>query len=65
MKKELLKILSLDNHIGCFGRFNLNDPICKRFCALSLRCSIEYEDNTRMEIIDELVSSDSVFIKMQ
>lgn len=57
--------MSLDDHVGCFGRFNIKDPLCKRFCALNVRCSIEYENNARMEIIDELVSTDNVFIKMQ
>ena len=65
MQKELMKILSLDNHLGCFGEFNIKDPICKKLCALNLRCAIESEKNIRLEIIEELVVSDRAFTKMQ
>jgi hypothetical protein len=50
MKKELNNKIPLDDHLGCFGDFNIEDPICKKFCALSLRCIIERDQNVRMEI---------------
>ena len=65
MQKELIDLLSLDDHLGCFGGFDLKDPICKKFCALSLRCAIEQEQNARFELLDELVSTDSLYIKIQ
>ena len=60
-----MKILSFDEHLGCFGGFNIKDPICKKFCALNLRCAIEHENNARMEILDELVSTGSLNTKIQ
>ena len=65
MKKELMKILSLDEHLGCFGGFNRKDLICRKYCALNLRCALEHEQNARVELLDDLVSSDSIFIKIQ
>ena len=65
MKKELNNKISLDDHLGCFGDFNIEDPICKKFCALSLRCIIERDQNIRMEILEDLVSPDGMFIKTQ
>ena len=65
MQKELMRILSLDNHLGCFGDFNVKDPICKKLCALSLRCAIEYEKNARMEILEELVVSGAIVTTIQ
>ncbi|MEE8480458.1 MAG: hypothetical protein V3T59_04375 [Desulfobacterales bacterium] len=65
MKKELNNKIPLDDHLGCFGDFNIEDPICKKFCALSLRCIIERDQNVRMEILEDLVSPDGMFIKTQ
>lgn len=65
MKKELNNKIPLDDHLGCFGDFNIEDPICKKFCALSLRCIIERDQNVRMEILEDLVSPDGMFLKTQ
>ena len=63
MKKKLN--MSSDDYLGCFGNFDINDTICKKHCALRLRCSIECDQNTRLEILNDLVSSDALSIKMQ
>ena len=65
MQKELLKMLSYDDHLGCFGEFNAKDPVCKKFCAVNLRCAIDYENNVRLEILDELVYTETIFTKIQ
>lgn len=65
MKKELMDKISLDSHSGCFGNFRINDPICKKLCALNLRCAIERDEKVRMELFEELISSDVLFMKTQ
>ena len=65
MKKELMNQISLDDHIGCLGNFNIQDPLCKKLCALSLRCAIDRDKNTRLELLEDLMSYSGVFIKMQ
>jgi hypothetical protein len=65
MKEELVSKTSLDDHLGCFGDFNIQNPICKKFCALSLRCAIERDHNNRLEFIEDLLSSDGAFTKLQ
>ena len=65
MEKLLLDDALLDRHVGCFGRFQIDDPICKRVCAVRLRCSTEREQNNRLELLEELVSSDTMFMKIQ
>lgn len=57
--------ISLDDHIGCLGNFNIQDPLCKKLCALSLRCAIDRDKNTRLEFLEDLMSYNGVFIKMQ
>ena len=65
MKKELRQNISFENHLGCFGRFNIEDRICRKFCILSLRCAIEHDYSSRMEILEELLASDGVYERIQ
>ena len=65
MRKELMRSVLLENYLGCFGRFNINDTVCKKLCALNLRCAIEQEQNARVEILDELISDSGFYLKSQ
>ena len=57
--------ISLDNHIGCFGNFNKTDPICTRLCAVNVKCAIEGYQQDRIEILEDLVASEIMFMKIQ
>ena len=65
MKKELMNQISLNDHLGCLGDFNIQDPLCKKLCALNLRCAIEREKNTRIEFLEDLISYNGMLIKVQ
>jgi hypothetical protein len=54
---------SLDQYLGCFGRFRKIDPVCRTRCALNLRCAIAHYQNERFEILEELVSAGGMAIK--
>ena len=43
-------------HFSCFGEFDLQDRICKCHCALRIRCAVEKDQITRMELLDDVVS---------
>lgn len=55
----------LDKYLGCFGNFNFQDPICKKFCALRLRCLIDRDQNNTLELIEDLMSSAGMSAKIQ
>jgi hypothetical protein len=65
MKNELFNKISFDDHLGCFGNFDREDPICKKHCVLSLRCAIEQDQDARMELLEDLISADRFFLKIQ
>ena len=65
MKTELKDTNLLDDHLGCFGEFNSKDPICKKFCALNIRCAIDSNQNNLMEFLEDLASSNEIFMKIQ
>ncbi len=56
---------TLDEHIECYGNFSKTDPICTRLCAVNLRCAIEGDEQDRMEILEDLVASEVMFMKIQ
>ena len=65
MKKELINKTSLDDHSGCFGNFNIEDLVCKKLCALRLRCAIDSNKNTCLDLLEDLIYSKEMFIKIQ
>ena len=65
MKKTTPSAIILDDHLGCFGEFDSDKAICRRLCAVSIRCAIEHDQNERMELLEELVSFDQVVMKIQ
>ena len=34
-------------------------------CSLNIRCAIEREQNDQLELLEDLISSDTMFIKIQ
>jgi hypothetical protein len=65
MKKEFKKKALFWDHVGCFGEFQKEDLVCRRYCALNIRCIIEQDQNTRMEIFEDMVASETLPIKIQ
>jgi hypothetical protein len=65
MKKEILDQVCTDEYLGCFGDFNVEDVVCKKYCALSLRCAIEKDQNERMEILEDLMASEQIPSRLQ
>lgn len=65
MKKEFFDKTSFDDHLECFGNFNLEDNICKKFRALSLRCAIDRDRDIRLELIEGLMASEDVLVTIQ
>jgi hypothetical protein len=60
MKKNNNSGLDLDDYLGCFGNFNRRNPVCKKFCAVNLRCAIERDQNVRIELIEDLVAAEDM-----
>mgnify|MGYP001069851364 CR=1 FL=1 len=57
--------LAMDYYLGCFGNYRSSDPICRKRCALNLRCAITCDQNERFEILEDLVAGNDMVIKFQ
>jgi len=65
MKNESKDVNLLDDHLGCFGEFNIKDPICKKFCALNIQCAVDSNQYNLMEFLEDLAYSNENFLKIQ
>lgn len=65
MKKDGLDGKNLDQYLGCYGSYSGEDPICQKHCVLNLRCAIEKDHHSRMELLEDLIASDGNTMKMQ
>ena len=55
--------LTPDDLLDCFGDFNNKEPLCAKHCAIRLRCAVEQHNNTRIEILEDLMASEGSLIK--
>jgi hypothetical protein len=65
MKMMLFQSSSFDEYLGCFGEFDARNEICKKYCILSLRCTIEKEQNKNMEYLEDLMVYDGSNVRLQ
>lgn len=64
MTKEIYTLIT-DKNLNCFGNFDMSNQICKKHCILCLRCIVEKNQNTRMEIFEELMASEMIPVRLQ
>ena len=60
MKKDTPVVDHLHRRLQCFGEFDVQDSICRQVCALRLRCAVEFGQQGRTELLEELFSEDEV-----
>jgi hypothetical protein len=65
MTQNLRTLLTLHEELGCFGDYNKTSILCSKHCVLRLRCAIEQDQNTRLEILEDLVISQDLDTKIQ
>jgi hypothetical protein len=59
------KVVNLLDQLDCFGGFQLENPLCRKYCALSIRCAIEQDQNNRIELFEDIMSVEEQFSKIQ
>ena len=58
MKTSMLFDRDMGSDWGCFGNFDQYNPLCRKRCALRLRCVVAREKIARMELLEELTSDE-------
>jgi hypothetical protein len=65
MKKGSVHRASATIPRGCFGNYQSEDPICRRHCAICIRCAIERDQAIYLEILEEAAASDDLLLTGQ
>jgi hypothetical protein len=58
MKRTATVLKELVQRLNCFGEFDVEDLVCKKMCGLRLRCAVDSEEKSRMEVLDDLFHAD-------
>jgi hypothetical protein len=58
MKKKTIHRATAGIHLGCFGHFRIEDLVCRKHCAVRIRCAIEKDQKIFMEVLEEMEASD-------
>ena len=51
--------------LGCFGGFRSEDRICRRHCAVRIRCAIERDQKIYLEVCEGMAAGDDLLLKFQ
>jgi hypothetical protein len=65
MFNDTVFVQKSEEYLDCFGSFDMADKVCAKHCALCLKCIIERDQNTRMELIEDLMSNDVMPARLQ
>jgi len=66
MKKITAQCAAATIHTGCYGNFRFEDAVCRKHCAIRIRCAIERDEKTLLEVVEEMdVGVDEFFLKFQ
>jgi hypothetical protein len=61
MKKISAQCAAATIHTGCYGNFRFEDAVCRKHCAIRIRCAIERDDTTLLEVVEEMDADGDVF----
>ncbi len=62
---ETEKRISLMDHVACFGNFNIQNRICRKYCACNIRCSIERSREDQFDILEQLFEMEDIYFDIQ
>ena len=48
----------------CFGEFNKENRLCSEYCAISIKCCIQYSKSPKIDILEKLLIHNQYAIKL-
>lgn len=51
--------------VECYGRFDIKATICRKYCAMRLRCAIEQSEQLRIEQLEDMMNAYEITSKIQ
>ncbi len=53
------------DEVECFGRFDIRQRLCRKYCALRLRCALDQLDQSRLDQLEDLMTEYEITSKLQ
>ena len=65
MEQMIFSDSSDTDEVECYGRFDIKQRLCRKYCALRLRCAVEQLDQSRLEQLEDLMTAYEITSKIQ
>ena len=59
-----LKTDSIDTP-DCFGEFKKKNKLCSQYCCVAIKCCVIHNKNSKIDIIEQLLTHNHYAIKLQ
>jgi hypothetical protein len=59
-----LKTDSIDTP-DCFGEFKKKNKLCSQYCCVAIKCCVMHNKNSKIDIIEQLLTHNHYAIKLQ
>lgn len=63
--EQLFKDNEYMDQVDCYGRFDVSATLCRKFCAVRLRCAVEQSEQLKIEQLEDMMSAYEVSQKIQ
>lgn len=63
--KQLFNDNEYMDTVDCYGRFDFSAALCRKFCAVRLRCAVEQSEQLKIEQLEDMISAYEVTQKIQ
>ena len=48
----------------CYGEFNKDNRLCAQYCAISIKCCVQYSKSPKIDILEKLLIHNQYAIKL-
>ncbi len=62
---ELYKENQYTDTVDCYGRFDISATLCRKFCAVRLRCAVEQSEQMKIEQLEDMINAYEITQKIQ
>ncbi len=63
--EQFFKDIEYTDTVDCYGSFDFSATLCRKFCAVRLRCAVEQSEQLKIEQLEDMISAYEVSQKIQ
>lgn len=63
--EHLFKDNDYTDTVDCYGRFDFKASLCRKLCAVRLRCAVEQSEQLKIEQLEDMISAYEITSKIQ